>query len=156
MNELDELKRRFRELAEVVPQQAGDPVKQRVLAAFRAHHSHRRRMLAKAASIAALATMALGLYIALHRHAMLRDGRTDGSVTSARDTHAYDSSGFVPLPYAQSGVPLGEAVIMRLQLPVSGLSSLGVPVQSQEAGQRITADVLVGQDGVARAVRFVE
>jgi len=45
---------------------------------------------------------------------------------------------------------------MRVELPVSGLRSLGVPALSRQPGQRITADVLVGQDGVARAVRFVQ
>ncbi|MGA8026314.1 MAG: hypothetical protein WB992_04160 [Bryobacteraceae bacterium] len=161
MNEPDELRRQFRELAESVPQQPGDVVERRILADFRAHH-RRRRMWAWAAQAAVLLIAAFSLYIAFIRHAfnphgpLSRGGAAYSSATAPADIHTDVLANFVPLPYAQSGVPLGEAIIMRVELQVSAFSSLGVPVQPRIAGETITADVLVGQDGVARAVRFVQ
>ncbi|HLH05581.1 MAG TPA: hypothetical protein VKX25_22625 [Bryobacteraceae bacterium] len=50
------------------------------------------------------------------------------------------SNPFVPLPYGQSDVPLESGVIVRVRL-------------QSDAGP-VDADLLVGQDGMARAVRF--
>jgi hypothetical protein len=68
---------------------------------------------------------------------------------------------FVALPYSQSGVPLENPVIVHMTLGRSELGALGVSaavVNAREIGgtEKIHADLLVGQDGVARAVRFVQ
>jgi hypothetical protein len=52
----------------------------------------------------------------------------------------FADSDFVALPYGQSDVPLEHAAIVRVQV--------------QSASGAVTADLLVGQDGVARAVRY--
>lgn len=63
---------------------------------------------------------------------------------------------FMPLPY--SAVPLTNGQIVRLEVPRSALVSFGLlPVDSVDRapGGTVLADVIVGDDGLARAVRFV-
>ncbi len=60
------------------------------------------------------------------------------------------------LPYAQSGVPLEDEIVMRVSIRESELESMGIPSASRNPNRQVNADVLVGQDGVARAVRLVE
>jgi hypothetical protein len=63
---------------------------------------------------------------------------------------------FIPLgqgDYYSASVDAGQ--VLRVELPRSALSSIGMPVSADRAGERIKADVLVGEDGVARAIRFV-
>src|SRR5262249_13981469 len=45
--------------------------------------------------------------------------------------------------------------LVRVELPRSALMTFGLPVNSDRAGERVKADVLVGSDGIARAIRFV-
>jgi hypothetical protein len=45
--------------------------------------------------------------------------------------------------------------VLRVELPRSSLASFGLPVNLERAGERIKADVVVGNDGMARAIRFV-
>jgi hypothetical protein len=45
--------------------------------------------------------------------------------------------------------------LFRIQLPRSALMSFGLPVNTDGANQKVKADVLVGSDGIARAIRFV-
>jgi hypothetical protein len=63
------------------------------------------------------------------------------------------ASEFLPLAY--SGVPVTDGRIVRLAVPRAALASFGLaPLDSSEAGTAM-ADVIVGEDGLARAVRFV-
>ena len=61
---------------------------------------------------------------------------------------------FIPWPGAADLPPLESGELVRMDLPVSLLPSLGV---APPAGHvtAVTADVVIGQDGLARAVRFV-
>ena len=45
--------------------------------------------------------------------------------------------------------------LVRVELPRSALSSFGIPVNAEQSGGRVKADVLLGEDGTARAIRFV-
>lgn len=59
---------------------------------------------------------------------------------------------FIPL----AGFTQSEGVhLMRVELPRSALASFGIPVNADNAGGRVKADVLLGEDGTARAIRFV-
>jgi hypothetical protein len=60
------------------------------------------------------------------------------------------------LPYAQSDVPMEQAVIVRIKISASELGAIGMPLSGVPRGGNVSADLLVGQDGVARAVRLVE
>jgi hypothetical protein len=61
---------------------------------------------------------------------------------------------FVPWPGAGDLPPLESGELLRIDLPVSMLPTLGMtpPVTR---GVAVKADVIVGQDGLARAVRLV-
>ncbi len=45
--------------------------------------------------------------------------------------------------------------VVRVQLPRTALGAFGFPVNEERIAERISADVLLGDDGSARAVRFV-
>jgi len=68
----------------------------------------------------------------------------------------YLAPDFIALPYSQSAVPLESVVVMRVQMLPADLISLGVAVPAAASSAKITADILVGQDGVPRAVRLIQ
>ena len=45
--------------------------------------------------------------------------------------------------------------LVRVELPRSALMRFGLPVNTDRASERVKADVLLGSDGIARAIRFV-
>ena len=62
------------------------------------------------------------------------------------------------LPLAYSGVPATNAQLVRLEVPRAALASFGLaPIETLAAplSDTVPADVLVGEDGLARAIRFV-
>jgi hypothetical protein len=65
------------------------------------------------------------------------------------------AEGFVLLPYADTYGPLEAGEIVRVRLGSAALESLGLPVAGADTGQQVLADVLIGQDGLPRAVRFL-
>ena len=48
-----------------------------------------------------------------------------------------------------------EMQVVRVKLPRQVLAAFGLPVNEARADERVTADVLLGADGLAHAVRFV-
>jgi hypothetical protein len=153
MTEEDELQEPFQRLARAVPQTAGAGVEECVRAAFRARlngNSRRWRYVPKAA--AASAVVAAGLYLIWTDW---RQSRASAGQT-AISAPVHQRAGFIALPYAQSEVPLEQPVIVRVQIPVFQLGAIGMPVAPATAEERVSADLLVGQDGIARAVRLVE
>jgi hypothetical protein len=62
---------------------------------------------------------------------------------------------FLPLPFANDDSPLGTAEVVRIRLSASALGELGLPVSDEAAGQPVTADIVIGEDGIARAIRFI-
>jgi hypothetical protein len=74
------------------------------------------------------------------------------------DTSAVDeiSTDFLPLTHGSSLAQMDDGQIVRVELPRSALQSFGLPMNAERAGERVKADVLLGYDGVARAIRFVK
>lgn len=62
---------------------------------------------------------------------------------------------FIPLMQAGPYTQPEEGHLVRVELPRSALASFGLPVNAEAPGGRVKADVLMGQDGIARAIRFV-
>jgi hypothetical protein len=50
---------------------------------------------------------------------------------------------------------LGTLQLIRVELPSSALSDVGLPVSLEAVNARVKADVVLGEDGLARAIRFV-
>jgi hypothetical protein len=64
------------------------------------------------------------------------------------------ATGFYPLTY--NAIPVTQGSIVRLELSPASLTALGVdPAMAGPQRSSVVADVLVGEDGLARAVRFV-
>ena len=60
---------------------------------------------------------------------------------------------FLPLPYAH--VPVARGHVVRMPVPRTALASFGLgPGRAGDDGS-VLADVFVGEDGIARSVRFV-
>lgn len=62
---------------------------------------------------------------------------------------------FLPITYGGNLSQLDDGQVVRVELPRSALQSFGLPMNAERAGERVKADVLLGHDGVARAIRFV-
>jgi hypothetical protein len=60
------------------------------------------------------------------------------------------------LPEAEALPAVENAMVVRVQLPVSSLQLMGVPVGEERADASVQADLLLGQDGLARAVRLAQ
>ncbi|HZG54085.1 MAG TPA: hypothetical protein VEZ40_18420, partial [Pyrinomonadaceae bacterium] len=63
---------------------------------------------------------------------------------------------FLPLVAgAPASTPLESGQLIRVQLPRAALSSLGLPLNAERGNEPVKADVLLGNDGRAHAIRFV-
>lgn len=62
---------------------------------------------------------------------------------------------FMPLTNREALAQMDGGQVMRVELPRSALMSFGLPMDMERATERIKADVVVGNDGLARAIRFV-
>jgi hypothetical protein len=63
---------------------------------------------------------------------------------------------FIPLTYS-SGVSLQDGgQIVRVELPRSALVKFGLPVNVERLNEKVKADVWLGVDGFAHAIRFVQ
>jgi len=63
---------------------------------------------------------------------------------------------FVALPSLDPALPVGPLRMVRLKLPGSALQLLGYPINHELLDRSVLTDVLVGQDDVPYAVRFVQ
>jgi hypothetical protein len=62
---------------------------------------------------------------------------------------------FMPVSYGDNLNEIDNGRIVRVEMPRSALAQFGIPVNMERANERIKADVLIGDDGMARAIRFV-
>lgn len=62
---------------------------------------------------------------------------------------------FMPLTYGAAMSPNEGGQLVRVELPRSALVSMGLPMNAELSNERVKADVLLGHDGLARAIRFV-
>ncbi len=144
-----DLQERMRRFSGSLPQEASVEVELQLVRAFRTRRRRPRLLLAYWAGAACLA-LALTAFFR-------QNFPSPHQAAVAKATYAAATAGFVALPYAQSDVPLEETVIVRVTLQPDELGSLGAPMAAARTGNGlIKADLLVGQDGIARAFRLVE
>jgi hypothetical protein len=62
---------------------------------------------------------------------------------------------FIAIPYTLPLEPYERADVMRMDVPVAALIAAGLPMSMADPAAFARADVLVGQDGRARAIRLV-
>jgi hypothetical protein len=147
MKDSRDLAQTLRRLAETLPRDAAAGTEQRVLAAFRARYNRPHRALRYLAGVAACLALACAWFLS-------HPGHLSRAPLTGTGSNAAAASAFIALPYGQSDVPLEQAFIVRVKLQPSEWAALGVPPAPARANA-IHADLLIGQDGVARAVRLV-
>jgi hypothetical protein len=92
--------------------------------------------------------------VALKNNVGSTSARPDSEMAGDADA-AEIATDFIPLT---QGGQFGQAEgghLVRVELPRSAMASFGLPVNYERQGGRVKADVLLGDDGVARAIRFV-
>jgi hypothetical protein len=62
---------------------------------------------------------------------------------------------YVRLPYADDPAALEGGSVVRVTLARSALESYGLPAEGLGTGDRVTADMLVSEDGTPQAIRLV-
>jgi hypothetical protein len=68
-----------------------------------------------------------------------------------------DSDGFIPLPNSAGVAADGDEVnLVRMEVPRSAMIALGLDVSADRAEELVEADVMLGSNGIARAVRFLD
>ena len=86
----------------------------------------------------------------------------DSSTASHANAVVADSRGgeiateFFPVGYASALNLQDGGQLVRVELPRLALARFGLPVNVNRANQKVKADVIVGVDGLARAIRFVQ
>jgi hypothetical protein len=81
---------------------------------------------------------------------------TEKATLIANDTANEVATQFMPLAYAGPINLQDGGQLVRVELPRSAMLSMGLPVNMDRYGERVKADVLLGADGLARAIRFVQ
>ncbi|HLK67876.1 MAG TPA: hypothetical protein VKU19_30800 [Bryobacteraceae bacterium] len=72
------------------------------------------------------------------------------------DGSTYNADDFIPLPNAQQIAPDEDVNLVRVELQRSAMIPLGYDVSADRASEPVEAEVVLGADGVARAVRFLD
>lgn len=161
MNENDrELLQDLRALASDGTREAPSGIEQQLRAEFRRHHL-RRKMLRWTPGFGAAAAAGIVLILWLHNE---KPRTTPVSLAVAAQAVApvaqigdeESDANFYPLPEAEALPAVENAMVVRVQLPVSSLQLMGVPVSEERADASVQADLLLGQDGLARGVRLVQ
>jgi hypothetical protein len=98
--------------------------------------------------------------------AVARPSKSARPEDSSTASHANDVTGdsrdgeiateFFPVGYGSTLNLQDGGQLVRVELPRSALARFGLPANVNRANEKVKADVLVGVDGLARAIRFVQ
>jgi hypothetical protein len=87
-------------------------------------------------------------------------GAVRGSKGGARGESAAvaraNGNGYLPLTYLADATAMESGTVVRVELSRAALISLGVHVEPDRTEETLKADVVLGDDGVARAIRLVQ
>jgi hypothetical protein len=126
-------------------------VQARLLSEVRALAQARRRTQMKLYAIAAVLVMAVTLPV----WQLTRRPSDDAPLSQSSDQGSEAVTEFYPLTF--SNVPVTGGQLVRLEVSRVALASFGLPPADSPSSRpgTVLADVLIGEDGLARAVRFV-
>ncbi|HKP13727.1 MAG TPA: hypothetical protein VJZ91_16520 [Blastocatellia bacterium] len=62
---------------------------------------------------------------------------------------------FVPLTAITDSTAMRSGTIVRVEMPRASLIAMGLPLHAERADEIVKADIVVGDDGLARAIRLV-
>lgn len=63
---------------------------------------------------------------------------------------------FMRIPDASMLTPMESGHVVRVRVPRSAMLEFGLPINENRASELVKADVVLGEDGLARAIRFVQ
>lgn len=63
---------------------------------------------------------------------------------------------FIPLTWVSDTASLRSGTVVRVEVERATLLAMGLPVNETRSDSLIKADLVVGDDGIARAIRFVQ
>lgn len=139
-------------------------VETRLLAAFRATNGIRaaRRtswwktpILPWAAAAVLAAGLAFTVWVAPKRQvAAPAHHKATAQIELAALTTPETDDGFIPLPNAPQIDPNDDVSVVRMEFPRSAMLAVGLEVNPDQVSDTIEAEVKLGSDGLARAVRF--
>jgi hypothetical protein len=75
---------------------------------------------------------------------------------AAADAGTGENGEFVSLSYGEDLRELDSLQVVSVELPRTALDALGWPAADSAQTESVRAEVIVGHDGVARAIRFVD
>ena len=85
-----------------------------------------------------------------------RSGRRAPRTEVANHVTREIATDFMPLGYLNPATLQDGGQIVRVELPRSALVNFGLPVNMDRYHEKVKADVLLGVDGLAHAIRFVQ
>lgn len=62
---------------------------------------------------------------------------------------------FIPLTEIADATAMHSGTIVRVEMPRASLIAMGLPLNAERARETVKADIVVGDDGLARAIRLV-
>jgi hypothetical protein len=62
---------------------------------------------------------------------------------------------FIPLTAIADATAMHSGTIVRVEMPRASLIAMGLPLNAERAHETVKADIVVGDDGLARAIRLV-
>jgi len=73
------------------------------------------------------------------------------------DNHTDEiATDFLPLTFTADSTAPESGHLVRVTIPRSALLAMGLPMNAERAGELVRADVFIGDDGLARAIRFIQ
>jgi hypothetical protein len=91
------------------------------------------------------------------RRRLVRQRNTEsGNAKGSYETVAENTGEYLPLTYLAKSTAIDSGTIVRVELSRSALASLGIRTSLDGTGKSVKADVVIGDDGVAQAIRLVQ
>jgi hypothetical protein len=89
------------------------------------------------------------------RRSRRRAATSRAAFFAAFEDMATNVTDYIPLTYLADATAVESGTVLRVELSPSALITMGLPMNVDRVDSRVKADLIVGDDGVARAVRFV-
>jgi hypothetical protein len=143
LDQQQQLTELLRSVAE--PNQEINKVPARLMSAFRA------KQIPKSAKSISWIRAAILVIVMLGGWMWYRTHHFETPKTTSASHH--DDGEFIPLQYAEN--PSNSFQVVRVQLGSSDLQQLGFPAPPEWENRSVKADIVVGEDGLPHAIRFV-